>query len=211
MVARFAGREPDVRLTRLAAEYADPPAVRVLDLGCAGGRNAVFLARLGFDLLALDSSQAMVAETRRRLGAILGEAEAARRARLAAMDRLEGIADGSVDLVVALGVLHQAGSEEEWNRALAEAARVTAHGGRMLVANFTDEFDPDGTGLDPVPGQPHLRDGRESGRAHLVDAATLDREMAEHGFRPLVPTETVRHPTESGGRRVTANALYVKP
>ena len=42
--------------------------MRVLDIGCAGGRNAVYLARLGFDVHALDASEAMVAETRRRPG-----------------------------------------------------------------------------------------------------------------------------------------------
>jgi SAM-dependent methyltransferase len=211
MVDRFAARDPDLRLVKLAAEYAHPGGVRVLDLGCAGGRNAVYLAQRGFDVVARDSSRAMVTETRKRLAEVLGAEEADRRVRTGAMDELSGIADGSIDLLVALGILHQARSETEWNTALREAHRVLAHGGRMLVANFTDEFDPDGTGFKEVEGEPHIRDRGERGRVHLVDAATLDREMREHGFEPLVPTETVYHPTDAGGVRVTANALYQKP
>jgi len=211
MVERFAARDPDLRLVKLAGEYGRPGAVRVLDLGCAGGRNAVHLARLGFDVIARDSSRAMVAETRKRLAEVLGAAEADRRVQAGAMDELSGIADGSIDLLVALGIFHQARSEAEWNATLREAHRVLAHGGRMLVANFTDEFDPEGTGLQEVDGEPHIRDRGEQGRVHLVDAATLDREMQEHGFEPLVPTETVYHQTDAGGVRVTANALYQKP
>ncbi len=48
MVERFAARDPDHRLVRLAALYARPSYVRALDVGCAGGSNAVFLARSGF-------------------------------------------------------------------------------------------------------------------------------------------------------------------
>lgn len=211
MVERFASRDPDVRLVKLVPGYARPGAVRVLDLGCAGGRNTVYLAGLGFNVIARDGSHAMVAETRRRLAEILGDEEAGRRVRHGTMDRLEGIAGGSIDLLVALGIFHQAQSETEWDAALTEAHRVLAHGGRMLVANFTDEFDPDGSGLGPVEGEPHIRERGEHGRVHLVDAPTLDREMREHGFEPLSPTETVYHKTDAGGLRVTANALYQKP
>src|SRR5262249_40561030 len=81
-VARFAAREPDVRLAELIPTYAKPRDVRVLDLGCAAGRNAVLLASKGFDVEAVDSSSAMVAKTRERLAPVLGEAEAERRVRV---------------------------------------------------------------------------------------------------------------------------------
>lgn len=210
MVERFASRDPDHRLARLAALYARPSEVRTLDLGCAGGRNTVFLARLGFQVTALDSSRAMVAETRRRLAEIVGDAEAAHRVREARMDALEGVANGSINLFVALGILHQAESEAEWDRALGEARRVCARGAWMLVACFTEESDPHGTGLHPVAGEPHVFEGLEARRVHLVSAAVLDVEMARHGLIAVTPTETVRVPVEGGGRRVTANGLYVR-
>jgi hypothetical protein len=42
-------RDPDHRLSELVDRCPDPEAVCVLDLGCAGKRNTVFLGRLGFD------------------------------------------------------------------------------------------------------------------------------------------------------------------
>src|SRR5215470_17863070 len=187
-VARFAAREPDVRLTELLPSYEKPEAVRVLDLGCAAGRNAVLLASRGFDVEAVDSSSAMVAKTRERLAAILGEAEAARRVRVGRMDDLSFAGDGRYALVVALGIYHCAASRGEWDRALSETARVLAPGGRCLVSVFTPETDLTGKGIRPVPGEPDVYEGFENGRSFLVDAGGLDREMARFGLAPLEPT-----------------------
>jgi hypothetical protein len=52
----------------------------------------------------------MVAETRRRVAEILGEREAEARVRLGRMDDLAEFDDGTFDLVVSLGVLHNAQS-----------------------------------------------------------------------------------------------------
>jgi SAM-dependent methyltransferase len=208
-VARFAARDPDVRLTELLPEYPDPAAVRVLDLGCAGGRNAVLLAEKGFDFEAVDASPAMVAKTRERVAAIRGTEEAARRVRLGRMDDLSFAADGRFDLVLALGLYHCAQSRAEWDRALSETARVVKPGGRLLVSVFTPETDLTGRGTRPVPGEPDLYEGFDSGRHFLVNAARLDRELARFGLQPLEPTRTARPKTEVG-RRVSANGLYRK-
>ncbi len=209
-VARFAAREPDVRLTELIREYANPSATKVLDLGCAGGRNAVLLAENGFDLEAVDASSAMVAKTRERLASILGAAEAERRTRGGRMGDLSQFSDASFALVVALGVYHCAQSRAEWDRALAETARVLASGGRLLVSVFTPETDLTGRGTRPVAKEPDVYEGFDSGRHFLVDAPALDREMARYGLRPLEPTRIARPKVETG-RRVSANGLYVKP
>ena len=208
-VERFAAREPDLRLAELIREYRDPSAAKVLDLGCAAGRNAVLLAQNGFDCEALDSSAAMVSKTRERLAPILGTAEAQRRVRLGRMDDLSWAGDASFELVVALGLYHCAQSRAEWDRALAESARVLAPGGRLLVSVFTPETDLTGRGIRPVAGMPDVYEGFDSGRVFLVDAEGLDREMARHGLQPLKPTDTAR-PKVGTGRRVSANGLYVK-
>src|SRR5262249_21672412 len=130
-VGRVAAREPDVRLAELIREYRDPSATKVLDLGCAAGRNVVLLARNGFDVEALDSSAAMVAKTRERLATLLGSAEAERRVRVGRMDDLSWAADASFEIVVALGLYHCAQSRAEWDRALAESARVLAPCGKL--------------------------------------------------------------------------------
>ena len=208
-VERFAAREPDVRLAELIREYKEPSATKVLDLGCAAGRNAVLLAQNGFDIIAVDASAAMVAKTRERLASILGPAEAQRRVRVGRMDNLSWAGDAIFELVVALGLYHCAQSRAEWDRALAESARVLAPGGCLLVSVFTPETDLTGRGIRPVEGEPDLYEGFESGRAFLVDAPGLDREMARRGLRPLKPTYTARPRVETG-RRASANGRYIK-
>lgn len=208
-VERFAARAPDVRLAELIRESGISSAARVLDLGCAAGRNAVLLAQNGFDVEAVDSSAAMVARTRERLAPILGSAEAQRRVRVGRMDDLSWAGDASFELVVALGLYHCAQSRAEWDRALAESARVLSPGGRLLVSVFTPETDLTGRGIRPVAGLPDVYEGFESGYVFLVDAQGLDREMARHGLQPLKPTYTARPRVETG-RRVSANGFYVR-
>lgn len=208
-VERFAGREPDRRLLRLIESYEEPARVRVLDLGCAGGRNTVVIVERGFDVYAVDASRAMVERTRSRVAELLGREAAQQRVRLGRMGSLAELGSGSFDLVVALGVYHNASSREEWERALSETERLLRPGGLVLVANFSPRSDPRGEGLDPVPGAPHLYEGFEAGRMYLMEANLLDAEMARHGLLPAVATETVEAPTETG-RRVTVNGLYRK-
>jgi len=209
-VERFSGRDPDLRLQAIVAALENPDGFRVLDLGCAGGRNSVYLAERGIEFVAVDASDAMVAETRRRLSETLGPEAAEDRVRRGRMDDLRGLEDESFDLVVALGVLHCAASRTEWDAALSEAHRVLRPGGRFLVSNHTDAFRlPGDTPLVRRPGPDPIFE-RRSGASFLIDAETLDREMERHGFVRLEETETKRIPTDGGGLRVTANGLYAR-
>ena len=209
-VEEFAARAPDLRLVELAAAYPEPRSVRVLDLGCAGGRNTRFLAERGFDVHAIDSAEAMVAKTRARIAELLGAAEAERRVRLGRMDDLGWAASASFDLVVALGIFQEAEDEAEWERSLAETARVLAPGGRLLVAAFTPRTALDGRTLEHVPETRFVYRGHRSGGTMcLVEAPELDVELARFGFRTEVPTETVVRAAGTG-QRVTANGRYVK-
>ncbi len=208
-VDRFSDREPDRRLSELLSSFTAPAKTRILDLGCAGGRNTVVLAEQGFDFQALDMSRAMVERTRERVAASLGREDAERRVTLGAMEDLGRFPPRSFDLVVALGLYHNSTCREQWDRALAETARVLKAGGLLLVANFTPRTDPKGSGVKPVAGEPHVYEGFDAGPVFLLEADELDEEMALHGLRPVVPSETVETPTDVGCR-VTVNALYAK-
>lgn len=208
-VERFAERAPDRRLAGLLDRFPEPGGVRVLDLGCAGGRNAELLARRGFDLRALDASEAMVRRTRERVARILGPREASRRVRRGRMEDLGRFADDTFDLVVALGVYHNAGSRQAWDRSVAETARVLARGGLLLTSDFSPRSEPRGEPLRRLGDSSHRYEGFASGPLFLLEAAALDREMARHGLFPAAPTEAVRVPTDEG-HRVTVNGLYRK-
>jgi SAM-dependent methyltransferase len=205
-VDKFAGRDPDRRLVQLVNDYPKPPDVRVLDLGCAGGRNTVLLAGLGFDFRALDSSKPMVARTRERITSICGPAAAEQRVRLGEMADLSEFPDEFFQLIVALGIYHQASSLEHWHDSVAESARVLETGRLLLTSSFCPESQPEGRPLTSVRG---MYDGFSSGPLCLFGAESHDQAMAAHGLEPHVPTETVRVETELGFR-ITLNALYRK-
>jgi SAM-dependent methyltransferase len=180
-VRKFADRDPSVRLRQLIANDPDPTRMRVLDLGCAGGRNTMMLAARGYDVHARDASAAMVSHTRERLTEVLGAVEAQRRVKFGRMHDLGDFADSSVDLIVALGIYHCAADREEWEAALAESARILAPGGRLLVAVFAPEIHVLGEPARPLPGV-----------KFLVDAETLDSAMARVGLTTVEPS-TVSH------------------
>lgn len=208
-VERFAARAADKRLEELLPTYRNPAQTRVLDLGCAGGRNTVLLAKHGFDVYAVDGSPAMVDKTRERLAPWLSRKEAETRVRLGQMEELSDFADGFFHLVVALGIYHNATSPNQWQAALRETARVLAPAGLLLVSNFSPRSQPEGVPLTPVPGRPHLYTGFSSGPLYLLEADAFDAEMRRHGFQPVVPVETVKATTDAGFR-VTVNGLYRK-
>jgi SAM-dependent methyltransferase len=210
IVERFGAREPDRRLVAWLAPR-DPTRMRVLDIGCAAGRNCLYLAEAGADIWAVDSSAAMVEAARTRLAARLGAGEAGHRVLQGAMDDLGAFADASFDLVLALGAFQNAATSDEWERTLAETARVLAPGGHCLVANFAPDSRPAGVPLEPVPGEPHvyIGFGGPHHRISLLTPEELDASFARHGLEPAEPTRPVHVPTERG-HRTTVNALYRK-
>jgi SAM-dependent methyltransferase len=149
----------------------------------------------------------MVAETRRRVAAILGSDEAEARVAPGRMDELTGFGGGAFDLVVSLGVLHSARSWPEWKRAVAETARVLRTGGRLLLSQFTPETDLTGAGVHPVAGEHHVYEGLPGGRAVLLDPTTLDTELGRFGLEPESPT-TIGRTVTAETRRVSATGLY---
>lgn len=98
---------------------------RVLELGCAGGLLTERLVDAGADVLAVDREPRMVALAAERLA---GRAEVA----VADLEEpLDGVATGSVDVVVASLVLHYVA---DWGPLLAELHRVLAPGGALVFS-----------------------------------------------------------------------------
>jgi len=208
-VDAFASREADVRLTHFIASGVVPAGARVLDLGCAGGRNAELLAQRGFDLHALDAAAAMVARTRERVAAVLNRSEAERRVQRGVMDDLSRYAPFSFELVVAIGIYHCARSLQEWERAIAETVRVLASGGRLLLSQFAPGTVLEGTDPRAVEGEIHVYELGTMGRHCLIPGEELDRHLQRFGLQSERPTEQVVRSTERG-QRVTVNGLYRK-
>ena len=64
---RYRTEPPPTEPTSLVAEYVDAlPSGRVLDVACGGGRNAIFLAERGFEVVGVDVSEVALEHARER-------------------------------------------------------------------------------------------------------------------------------------------------
>ena len=208
-VAGFARSLPNDVLMRFAeGELPLLEGGRVLDLGCGAGRNAVPLARMGWDVVGTDLSWPMLA----------GAAERAREEGVAdrvhlmlgPMDRIAA-RDRTFDLVIAHGIWNLARSAAEFRQAVGEAARVARPGAALFVFTFSrNTFPPDTT---PIPGEPFVFT-QFSGRPQcfLTEGQLVD-ELGGFGFvpDPTVPLSEYNRPapgTISSGAPVIYEAVF---
>jgi SAM-dependent methyltransferase len=211
-VAGFARSSPNEVLLRYAeGERRRARAVRprVLDLGCGAARNAVPLARAGWEVLGTDLSWPMLRAAMER-----AEEEGLRDSvdlALAPMD-LVPAPDRSFDLVVAHGIWNLARSGDELRRALREAARVARLGAGLFVFTFSRNTLPADT--RPVDGEAFVFT-EFSGRPQcFLTAEQLFAELHAVGFvpDPSVPlTEHNRRPSgalHAGGPPVIYEAAF---
>lgn len=208
-VAGFARSPPNDVLMRFAErELGRPGHARALDLGCGAGRNAVPLARLGWNVVGTDLSWPMLAAA----------AERARQERvsdrvhlmLAPMDQIPA-GDGTFDLVIAHGIWNLARSAAEFRRAVSEAARVAKPAAALFVFTFSRHTFPPET--EPVPGEPFVFT-RFSGQPQcFLTEAQLIAELGSFGFvrDPSVPFSEYNRPppgTLPGGAPVIHEAAF---
>jgi len=151
----------------------DDRPLRVLDIGCGAGRNAVPLARAGFVTTGTDLSQPM-------LRAAAGRDAAGRlNLLLAPMDALP-VRDHSSDLVIAHGIWNLARSDAELRRAIAEAARVAAPHARLFVFTFSRRtLRPDAR---PVSGETFVYTDFANAPQTFLTRDQLIDELASAGF-----------------------------
>lgn len=156
---------------------------QVVDVGTGTGRAAIALASDGCQVTGVDSSQAMLDETRRLAGALSLDL---RQGDLLALP----CADGSADTVVALNVLVHF---PNWRDALSEWLRVVRPGGRILfdihsLANVESAFGLDSKSW-PEPlrrssdPQDFLHFNMRVGTQELLDYANA-QGLKVHGIYP---------------------------
>jgi SAM-dependent methyltransferase len=161
-----------------------------LDLGCGAGRNALPMARLGWSVLGVDLSEAMLRAAAGRLGV---EPDVRVHLALAPMDRLP-VRDASCDLIVAHGIWNLARSAAEFRRAVREAARVARPGAGLFV--FTFSRNTLSADARPVRGEPFVFT-RFSGQPQcFLTGPELVSELAAAGFEPdpRIPLRELNRP-----------------
>lgn len=205
-VAGFATSSPNDVLLRFAAgEMRRRGAGLALDLGCGAGRNAVPLARMGWEVVGIDLSRPMLEAT----------VDRAREERI--IDRLHGILapmdaiplrERTFDLVVAHGIWNLARSAAEFRLALSEAARVAKPGAGLFVFTFSRSTLPPSAA--PVAGESFVYT-EFSGRPQcFLTGEDLVAELDFAGFAPdpAVPLTEYNRPRPGTLRAGTAPVLY---
>lgn len=130
---------PNAVLMEFAAAFAGRDRARCLDIGCGAARNAIPLATLGLDVVAIDLSTPMLRAAAARVGAV-SPRPAVRLVR-APMAPLP-FRDATFDLVVAHGIWNLARSDDEFRAAVREAARVARPGAGLFLFTFARETLP---------------------------------------------------------------------
>ena len=160
------------------------PGMRVLDAGCGGGRNLVFLMREGYDVCGTDGSAAAI-EAVRALAARLAPSLPADAFRVEPVERMS-FADASADVVVVSAVLHFARDDAHFHAMLGECWRVLRPGG-LFFARLASTAGLDGQ-LRPLGDNRYvLPDGSTR---YLVDEARLAAAAAALGGTLVDPLKT---------------------
>jgi ubiquinone/menaquinone biosynthesis C-methylase UbiE len=176
VVAGFATSPPNSQLMAYAAQQRrGSTPLRILDIGCGAGRNALPLARAGADVIGTDLSEPMLLAARGR------DSDGRLLLALAPMDALP-VRDRSIDLIIAHGIWNLARSGTEFRGAVGEAALVAAPGAALFVFTFSRHtLPPD---VVPIAGETFVFTQFSGAPQVFLTRDQLLDEMREAGFDP---------------------------
>ena len=166
------------------------PGMRVVDAGCGGGRNLVYLMRSGYAVFGVDASPEAVEHVRataRELAPTLPRENFQ-------VGAIEGMPfpDSFADVVVCNSVLHFAQDDEHFDRMVSGLWRVLRAGGLMFCRLASTIGMGNGMEFEPVGGAGSTRIFRmRDGQAwYLVDEAMLMGLTRRLGGRLVDPLKT---------------------
>lgn len=160
------------------------PGMRVLDAGCGGGRNLVYLLREGFEVFAADASADAVAFVTQLAQALAPQLPGTnfRQEPVEAMS----FPDGFADVVISSAVLHFARDEGQFDAMVRGSWRALKPGG-MFFCRLASRDGID-TEVQPLGNRRFLLpDGSER---YLVDAELLTQLTRDLGGVLIDPIKT---------------------
>lgn len=127
------------------------PGMRVLDAGCGGGRNILYLLREGYDVFGVDVDAESVASVR-RMANVLAPGLPSENFQVAALEAMP-FPDAFADVVLCNSVLHFARSEEQLRAMLQGMWRVLRPGGMLFCRLASTIGAGEGMAFQPVGGR----------------------------------------------------------
>jgi len=158
---------PERKHTAVMREILTLKGARALDVGCGDGALVRFMTREGAEVLGVECSEAQLAACR-AAGPAGGERY------LEGRGEALPLGDSTFDLVVYFNALHHVPPAVQ-GRALEEAGRVLAPGGRLLVMEPLAE----GSWFELVRGVEDETEVRAAAYAAIRDAVALGRFAEE--------------------------------
>jgi SAM-dependent methyltransferase len=159
---------------------------RIVDAGCGGGRNLVYLLREGFDVWGLDADPDPVRDVR-AIAAEWAPAGPSDRFRVEPVEE-STFADAFATVVISSAVLHFARDDAHFDAMVRGTWRILAPGG-MLFCRLASTIGIESrvVRLDPSGHRYRLPDGT---LRYLVDEARLTALTQELGGQLLDPLKT---------------------
>ncbi len=162
------------------------PGMKVLDAGCGGGRNLVYLLREGYEVFGVDASAEAV-EHVRSVAATLAPRLDAANFRIEAVEAMS-FPDELADVVISNAVLHFARDDAHFEAMLREMWRMLRPGG-MLFCRLASTIGVDPhQSFHPIEGRRFLMPGGMEW--YLVDEALLMRLTEDLGGKLIDPLKT---------------------
>ena len=160
------------------------PGMRVLDAGCGGGRNLIYLLRQGYEVFGVDADAMSVAEVE-RIASALAPQFPRNHFRVESIEQMSFPSDFA-DVVICNAVLHFARDDKQFQAMLKGLWRVLKPNGVLfcrLASSIGSEHQ-----IRRVNGRRfQLADGSER---FLVDEEMLTRAAGELGGVMIDPLKT---------------------
>ena len=160
------------------------PGMRVLDAGCGGGRNLVYLLNEGYEVFGTDASSQAISDVRRLATAIQPEIPA-NNFRVEPLEDMS-FPDAFADVVLCNAVLHFARDDAQFHAMARGVWRVLRPGG-LLFCRLASAIGMESR-MQRITGHRYrLPDGSER---YLVDEAVLLQLTGDLGGQLMDPLKT---------------------
>ncbi|MBL8209208.1 MAG: class I SAM-dependent methyltransferase [Bryobacterales bacterium] len=160
------------------------PGQVIVDAGCGGGRNLVYLLRERFDVYGVDADEGAISAIR-ALAADLAPSLPPDHFRCEALESMT-FPDNFADVVISSAVLHFARDHRQFDAMLRSCWRVLKPGG-LFFARLASTIGMEQQ-VQPLGGHRYLLP--DGSLRYLVDEGILERYQQELGATPADPLKT---------------------